>query len=56
MTRSWPSGGPERGPISTPESWWIVLLLLALVVAGVEALRRTSLAMEEMPAVTDMDA
>jgi hypothetical protein len=32
------------GPASAPDNWWSMLLIAFLVIAGVEALRRTSLA------------
>lgn len=34
------------GPVSAPDNWWIMLLIVVLIGAGVEALRRTSLAMD----------
>jgi hypothetical protein len=35
------------GPVSAPDNWWSMLLIAFLVIAGVEALRRTSLARED---------
>lgn len=35
------------GPVTARDTWWTVLLIVVLVVVGVEALRRTSLALEE---------
>jgi hypothetical protein len=35
------------GPVSVPDNWWSMLLIAFLVIAGVEALRRTSLARDE---------
>ena len=35
------------GPVSAPDNWWSLLLIVILVIAGVEALRRSSLAREQ---------
>ena len=35
------------GPVSAPDNWWSLLLIVILVIAGVEAMRRSSLAREE---------